>query len=121
MAVLDQYTYILAIGVLFAFLDGWNIGANDVANAFATSVSSRSLTLIQAMAIASVCEFGGAILAGYVNSVSDGGWDLSDVAVPALESHRPSRVILSRLSDSRPTPAFSCSACCAHWSDLPPT
>jgi sodium-dependent phosphate transporter len=59
MAALPQFTYIFVIGLFFAFLDAWNIGANDVANAFATSVSSRSLTLIQAMTI------GGAVLAGY--------------------------------------------------------
>lgn len=40
------------------------LGANDVANAFATSVSSRSLTLKQAMVIASFCEFGGAVAVG---------------------------------------------------------
>ncbi|KAK5015577.1 Na+/Pi symporter [Cryomyces antarcticus] len=44
MAVLHQYDYLFATGMLFAFLDAWNIGANDVANSFATSVSSRSLT-----------------------------------------------------------------------------
>lgn len=41
-----------------------NIGANDVANSFASSVSSRSLTLKQAMLIASVCEFSGSIAVG---------------------------------------------------------
>ncbi|KAF8473222.1 phosphate transporter [Kalaharituber pfeilii] len=61
---MHDYDYLFAIGMLFAFLDAWNIGANDVANSFATSVSSRSLTLIQAMMIASVMEFGGAILVG---------------------------------------------------------
>jgi solute carrier family 20 (sodium-dependent phosphate transporter) len=64
MAVLHQYDYIFAIGMLFAFLDAWNIGANDVANSFATSVSSRSLTMKQAMLIATVMEFGGAVLVG---------------------------------------------------------
>jgi sodium-dependent phosphate transporter len=39
-------------------------GANDVANSFATSVASRSLTLKQAMCIASVMEFAGAMLVG---------------------------------------------------------
>jgi len=64
MAALHQYDYIFAIGMIFAWLDAWNIGANDVANSFATSVSSRSLTMKQAMMIASVTEFAGAVLAG---------------------------------------------------------
>ncbi|MCJ1365942.1 hypothetical protein MMC16_005067 [Acarospora aff. strigata] len=64
MAVLHQFDYIFAIGMIFAFLDAWNIGANDVANSFATSVSSRSLTMKQAMCIASICEFTGAVLVG---------------------------------------------------------
>ncbi|KAL3962388.1 hypothetical protein ACCO45_003911 [Purpureocillium lilacinum] len=64
MAVLQQYTYIFAVTTIFACLDAWNIGANDVANSFATSVSSRSLTLKQAMALASVCEFSGSVAVG---------------------------------------------------------
>jgi solute carrier family 20 (sodium-dependent phosphate transporter) len=40
------------------------IGANDVANAFASSVSSGSITLKQAVLIASVCEFSGAFFLG---------------------------------------------------------
>lgn len=64
MVALPQYDYIFAFAMIFSFLDAWNIGANDVANSFATSVSSRSLTMLQAMCIATVCEFGGAVLAG---------------------------------------------------------
>ncbi|GAB7366787.1 hypothetical protein MBLNU230_g0738t1 [Neophaeotheca triangularis] len=64
MAALPQFSYIFGLGVCFAFLDAWNIGANDVANSFATSVASRSLTMIQAMTIAAVMEFLGAVLAG---------------------------------------------------------
>ena len=63
-AALSQYDYLFAIGTIFAFLDAWNIGANDVANSWASSVSSRSLTYLQAMCGASVLEFAGAVGVG---------------------------------------------------------
>ncbi|CAI4056203.1 Pho89p SKDI_02G4020 [Saccharomyces kudriavzevii IFO 1802] len=61
---LHQFDYIFAIAMLFAFLDAFNIGANDVANSFASSISSRSLKYWQAMILAGICEFLGAVLAG---------------------------------------------------------
>lgn len=64
MAVMHRYDYIFILTAIFAFLDAWNIGANDVANSFASSVSSRSLTLKQAMVIASFCEFAGSVSVG---------------------------------------------------------
>ncbi|KPM42722.1 Phosphate-repressible phosphate permease pho-4 [Neonectria ditissima] len=64
MAVLHQYDYIFVLTTIFAILDAWNIGANDVANSFATSVSSRSLTMKQAMLVAAVCEFSGSVTVG---------------------------------------------------------
>ncbi|KAG9050284.1 Na+/Pi symporter [Tulasnella sp. UAMH 9824] len=59
-----QYDYIFALGLIFAFADSYGIGANDVANSFATSVGSRSLTLGQAVILAAIMEFVGAISAG---------------------------------------------------------
>ncbi|BGP53560.1 hypothetical protein JCM8202v2_001119 [Rhodotorula sphaerocarpa] len=59
-----QWDYLFAIGTLFALLDAYNIGANDVANSFATSVSSKSLTMRQAAVAASIMEFVGAVSVG---------------------------------------------------------
>lgn len=61
---LHQYDYIFAIGTIFSFLDAWNIGANDVANSWTTSVSSRSISYIQAMTLGSILEFAGSVGVG---------------------------------------------------------
>ncbi|KAB8210118.1 Phosphate transporter family protein [Aspergillus parasiticus SU-1] len=64
MAVLDEYTYVFAIGTIFALLDAYNNGANDVANSWATSVSSRSISYRQAMIFGTIFEFLGAVCVG---------------------------------------------------------
>lgn len=55
---------LLALASIFGVFMAWGIGANDVANAMATSVGSRALTIRQAILIAAVFEFAGAFLAG---------------------------------------------------------
>ncbi|KAG5984840.1 hypothetical protein E4U55_003058 [Claviceps digitariae] len=62
--VMTQYTYIFVIGTGFALLEAFNNGANDVANAWATSVSSRSVTYRQAMVLCLVFEMLGALTVG---------------------------------------------------------
>ncbi|PKS05538.1 hypothetical protein jhhlp_008055, partial [Lomentospora prolificans] len=62
--VLSEYTFLFVVGTLFAFLDAWNIGANDVSNSWANSVAARSVTYLQAMFLASIMEFGGAVGVG---------------------------------------------------------
>ena len=64
MAALTEYLWIAVLAGLVGFMYGFLIGANDVANAFASSVSAKSITLRQAVVIASFCEFGGAVLLG---------------------------------------------------------
>lgn len=54
----------LALTAILAFYVAWNLGANDVANAMGTSVGSKAVTLKQALIIAGVLEFTGAVLFG---------------------------------------------------------
>lgn len=54
----------IVIHGIVAWLDAYGIGANDVANAFGTSVGSKTLKLWSAVCIAAVFEFLGAMLLG---------------------------------------------------------
>jgi len=59
----DWLWLIVSAGIL-AFLAAYGIGANDVANAFATSVGAKAISVRTAVLFASVFEFAGAILMG---------------------------------------------------------
>ena len=59
-----MYTWIFVCGLIFAFYNSWGIGANDCANSFATSVGAKVLTLRQAVIIAGIFEFCGAVFMG---------------------------------------------------------
>jgi PiT family inorganic phosphate transporter len=60
----EHATIFLMLAATFGLFMAWGIGANDVANAMGTSVGSRALTLRQAILIAAIFEFLGAVLAG---------------------------------------------------------
>eukprot|EP00878_Enallax_costatus_P043730 GHUV01051793.1.p1 GENE.GHUV01051793.1~~GHUV01051793.1.p1 ORF type:complete len:196 (+),score=27.03 GHUV01051793.1:211-798(+) len=69
-----QYTWMIVVHGIVAFMDAYGIGANDVANAFGTSVGSKTLTMWSACCIAAVMEFLGAfLLGGQVTKTIAGG------------------------------------------------
>ncbi len=61
---MEHGTLYLILAAVFGLFMAWGIGANDVANAMGTSVGSRALSLRQAVVIAAIFEFLGAVLAG---------------------------------------------------------
>lgn len=61
---MDQMTIYLILAGVFGLFMAWGIGANDVANAMATSVGSGALRIKQAVVLAAIFEFAGAYLAG---------------------------------------------------------
>ncbi|MCC5812792.1 MAG: inorganic phosphate transporter [Ectothiorhodospiraceae bacterium] len=86
-------TYLL-LAAIFGLFMAWGIGANDVANAMATSVGSRVLTIKQAVLIAAVFEFAGAVLAGgeVTNTIRSGIIDVG------LLEGRPEQLIFGMLA-----------------------
>ena len=75
---------------LLSFYVACNLGANDVANAMGTSVGSKAITLRQALVIAGVLEFTGAVLFGHGVSETLA----TEIVNPALFATAP-RVLLT--------------------------
>lgn len=65
MEIIAAYgTAMMILAVIFGFYMTWGIGANDLANAMGTSVGAGAVSVKQAIIIAMIFEFLGAVLAG---------------------------------------------------------
>ncbi len=84
----------LVLTGILAFYVAWNLGANDVANAMGTSVGSKAVTLRQAIVIAGILEFTGAVLFGQGVSATLA----TEVANPELFAGMPQVLILGMVS-----------------------
>jgi PiT family inorganic phosphate transporter len=73
---------VFILSIIFGAYMAWNIGANDVANAFGTSVGSKALTIGAAVMLAAVFEFAGAFFVGghVTQTIRSGMFDISVVS-----------------------------------------
>ncbi len=74
-------SYWIIVAALIGGYMAMNIGANDVANTMGPAVGSKTLTIVQALFVAAVFNFLGAIIAGgdVVSTVSKGIIDISAI------------------------------------------
>lgn len=78
---------ILVLTILFGLFMAFNIGGNDVANSFGTSVGAGTLTMKQALIIAAIFEVSGAVLAGgeVTETVRSGIMDLNAIDLQPMD------------------------------------
>lgn len=79
---MDHTILYLVLTGIFGLFMAWGIGANDVANAMATSIGSKAVSIKQAIIIAAIFEFAGAVLAGgeVTSTIRNGIVDTARVA-----------------------------------------
>ena len=82
-----NYSLIFILATLFGVFMAFNIGGNDVANSFGTSVGAGTLTIKQALIVAAIFEVSGAVIAGgeVTKTIRKGIVDLSALHVEPMQ------------------------------------
>lgn len=75
------------LATLFGVFMAFNIGGNDVANSFGTSVGAGTLTIPQALVVAAIFEVSGAVIAGgeVTNTIRKGIIDLKQMDLEPMQ------------------------------------
>lgn len=83
----SSHYVVMVVTILLGLFMAFNIGGNDVANSFGTSVGAGTLSMKQALCVAAVFEVGGALLAGgdVTETVRSGIVDLGGVSIGEMD------------------------------------
>ncbi len=82
-----NHTMLFLLATLFGVFMAFNIGGNDVANSFGTSVGAGTLTIPQALLIAAIFEVSGAVIAGgeVTDTIRKGIVDLKEMHLEPMQ------------------------------------
>jgi PiT family inorganic phosphate transporter len=100
---------VISITALLGLYMAWNIGANDVANSMADAVGSKALSIKNAVILAGVCEFAGAVMVGshVTDTVRKGIVDPSVIAeMPGLLQGEAAAMIVVGMTAALLSAAF---------------
>lgn len=83
----NNHTVLFLLATFFGIFMAFNIGGNDVANSFGTSVGAGTLTVKQALIVAAIFEVSGAVIAGgeVTKTIRKGIVDLSVISVEPMQ------------------------------------
>lgn len=83
---MDHTLLYILLAALFGLFVTWSVGANDLSNVLSTAIGSKAITVRQAIIIAIIFEFAGALLGGHgvAQTISNGLIDTKAIVEPHI-------------------------------------